>query len=49
MNKFRKRYEIVCNEYLKEFCNKYEFEYAPDFWVANKVVTIIQIADYFFL
>lgn len=44
----KKRYEKACNDYLRAFCEKYNFYYEPEEWIAGQVGTIIQIADFFF-
>lgn len=44
----KQNYENACNAYLKAFCEKYEFDYDPDMWVANEVGGIVCIADYYF-
>lgn len=45
--KLKQDYENACNNYLKAFCEKHEFDYEPDMWVANDVGTIICIGDYY--
>jgi hypothetical protein len=45
----REYFEKGCNEYLKLFCEKHEFdyEYAKDDWVAGEVGSIVCCGDYF--
>lgn len=38
-------YTNACNAYLKAFCEMYDFDYDPDFWV--EVGTIIEVGDYY--
>ena len=40
-------WKSVCNEYLKRFCERHDYAYEPDMWVANEPGTIIEIADMF--
>ena len=37
----------ICNNYLFEFCNKHEYAYEPDCWVAGDTGTIVNIGDMF--
>ena len=41
------RWNELCNEYLKEFCDKHEWQYEPDMWVAGNIGTIVMIGDMF--
>lgn len=43
----KEKWKAVCNEYLKRFCDKHEFAYEPDMWIADEPGTIIEIADMF--
>ena len=43
----QERWNDICNEYLKEFCDKHEWQYEPDMWVAGNVGTIVMIGDMF--
>lgn len=36
----------MCNEYLKAFCERHEYEYDPD-WVGGDIGTIAIVGDYF--
>ena len=42
-----KKWVDICNEYLKEFCDRHDCEYHPLDWVGGEVGTIIEIADMF--
>lgn len=37
----------ICNNYLFEFCNKHEYAYEPDCWIAGDPGTIVNIGDLF--
>ena len=37
----------ICNNYLFEFCNKHEYAYEPDCWIAGDPGTIVNIGDMF--
>lgn len=37
----------ICNNYLFEFCEKHEYTYEPDCWVANNPGTIACVNDMF--
>ena len=37
----------ICNNYLFEFCEKHEYTYESDCWVANDPGTIANIGDMF--
>jgi len=41
-------YEDACNDYLRVFCEKHNFDYEPDCWVANDVGGIAGICDTYF-
>ena len=43
----QERWNDLCNEYLKEFCDKHEWQYEPDMWVAGNIGTIVMIGDMF--
>ena len=43
----QERWNDICNEYLKEFCDKHEWQYEPDMWVAGNTGTIVMIGDMF--
>ena len=43
----QERWNELCNEYLKEFCDKHEWQYEPDMWVAGNIGTIVMIGDMF--
>lgn len=38
---------LICDKYLKEFCDKHEYAYEQDCWVANDPGTIANIGDMF--
>jgi hypothetical protein len=48
-NILKQKYETVVDEYLKEFCTQFEFDYedADYYWVAGEVGGIIELGDYF--
>lgn len=37
----------ICNNYLLEFCEKHEYAYEPDCWIAGDPGTIVNIGDMF--
>lgn len=37
----------ICNNYLFEFCNKHEYTYEPDCWIAGDPGTIVNIGNMF--
>lgn len=41
------RWNELCNEYLKEFCDKHEYPCEPDMWVGGDIGTIVMIGDMF--
>lgn len=43
----QERWNELCNEYLKEFCDKHEWQYEPDMWVAGNIGMIVMIGDMF--
>lgn len=43
----KSEWQILCNMYLKKFCDKHEYSYDPDGWVANDPGTICMIGDMF--
>lgn len=40
-------WDNVCNEYVRVFCEKHDYEFIEDFWVAGNVGTIICLGDMF--
>lgn len=40
-------WQELCNKYLKKFCDKHEYTYEPDCWVANDPGIIANIGDMF--
>lgn len=40
-------WKVLCNVYLKKFCDKHEYKYEQDCWVANNPGTIANIGDMF--
>ena len=42
-----KKWVYICNEYLKEFCNRHDYAYQPEDWIGGEVGEIIEIADMF--
>jgi hypothetical protein len=49
MNKktIKENYETACNEYLRLFCEKHEFEFEPDSWISGDIGGIACVADYY--
>lgn len=45
-NTLKERYENLCNEYLKRFCEKQEMDF-DDGWVGGTVGGIANIGDYY--
>jgi len=45
----KSRYESACNDLLKEFCHKHNFDFENCFWVAESVGGIAVINDYYFV
>jgi hypothetical protein len=43
----KSEWQILCNMYLKKFCDKHEYVYEPDCWVAGDPGTIVNICDMF--
>lgn len=43
-----KKYNDVCEEYLKAFCDNYNRVYEQDSWVGRESGTIACVGDYFF-
>lgn len=43
----KSEWDKLCNMYLKKFCDKHEYTYEPDCWVANDIGTIANIGDMF--
>lgn len=53
LSKLKQSYADLCNEYLRRFCEAYEFSYEDacyegDAWVANDAGTIACVGDYYF-
>lgn len=48
IEELKKRHKEVCEEYLKTFCENYDFTYDNDSWVANDCGTIACVGDMFF-
>ena len=42
-----KEWKILCNKYLKKFCDKHGYAYEPDCWVSNNPGTIACVNDMF--
>lgn len=40
-------WRILCNKYMKNFCEKHNYEYSPACWVADDPGTIANIGDMF--
>jgi len=47
--KLKESYESACNDYLKEFCNRHEFDFDNAYWVAEDVGGVAVINDYYFV
>lgn len=47
--KAREYFEKGCNEYLRLFCEKHDFDFedAKESWVRNKVGEVVCVGDYF--
>lgn len=43
----KSEWQELCNKYLKKFCDKHEYAYEEDCWVANDPGTIANIGDMF--
>ena len=43
----KSEWQELCNKYLKKFCEKHEYTYEPDCWVASDPGTIANIGDMF--
>jgi hypothetical protein len=43
----KSEWQELCNKYLKKFCDKHEYTYETDCWVANDPGTIANIGDMF--
>jgi hypothetical protein len=43
----RSGYEKSCDDYLRAFCEKHEYDYDDDAWVAGDVGGIAYVSDYF--
>jgi hypothetical protein len=46
MKTLEQKYESVCNEYIKQFCQKHDIDF--DGWVANIVGSVCCFDSYFF-
>lgn len=42
-----KDYYTSCNELVKEFCKKHDFDFDDVFWIAEEVGTIFSVSDYY--
>lgn len=40
-------YQKACNDYLHAFCDKHDFPYEEDSWIANQPGTIAMVGDFF--
>ena len=47
MSDLQKKWADVCNEYLRKFCEKHEFDYETAYWVGDDPGTIACVADIF--
>lgn len=43
----KSEWQELCNKYLKKFCDKHEYTYEADCWVASDPGTIANIGDMF--
>lgn len=43
----KSEWQELCNKYLKKFCERHEYTYEPDCWVANNPGTIACVNDMF--
>lgn len=43
-----KNYAEACEQYLKAFCDKYEFQYEKDAWVGGDYGGVAMLGDFFF-
>lgn len=43
----QERWNDICNEYLKDFCDKHEWREVSDMWVSKKIGTIVVINGMF--
>lgn len=41
------RWSEICDEYLRVFCERHEYEYDPYMWVGSDPGTIIEVCDMF--
>ena len=46
--KLKKEYQSCCNEYLKKFCNKQDFDFKSGFWVGNDIGGVFFVSDFYF-
>lgn len=49
-NRVRHNYEHYCNEYLRLFCQKHEFDYedSKSSWVADAIGETVSVGDFYF-
>lgn len=43
----QERWRDICQEYLKLFCDKHEYDFGDCFWVADDYGTIASVSDMF--
>jgi hypothetical protein len=43
----KEKYTAACNEYLRAFCKKHNFEYDPQAWVGSEAGDIALLGDYY--
>jgi hypothetical protein len=46
INELKKEYELICNEYVKLFCDKQELEFNG--WVADVIGGVVHCSDFYF-
>jgi hypothetical protein len=46
LNKLKRQYEFVCNEYVTKFCNKQEMNFEG--WICNTVGDVACCNDFYF-
>lgn len=46
-NRLKSNFRDICNRYLKEFCDKHDYDYRPEDWIGDMPGEIIEIADMF--
>lgn len=47
MNELKKKWADVCDEYLRKFCEKHEFDFETAYWVGDEPGTIAYVSDLF--